>query len=146
MENPVWLTVLISLFSGFAAYAVSTYFYIHYERRKEKLSVLRAIMANRYGLTSAGRSEASGKFFQALNEAFAVFHNSRPVIEALKDFSQHKFRTADNVTQLIRRMSEDLKIDTSYLEDDFFNTPFVPGIIDNNTHNKQIQPTQKPHG
>lgn len=127
MQTPIWITILTALLSGMITFFVSTYFYIRHERRKEKLSVLKDLMGNRHGLTPAGNAEAKAKFFQALNSAFAVFHDSKPVVEALQDFKKHKNRSSDNVTQLIRRMSEDLKIDTSYLEDHFFDEPFTPG-------------------
>ena len=94
---------------------------------KGKLSVLKESMGNRHGLTPAGSADANRRFFQALNTAFAVLHDSKPVVEALQDFKKHKNRASDNVTQLIRRMSQDLKIDTSYLDDDFFDEPFTPG-------------------
>jgi len=84
-------------------------------------------MGNRHGLTPVGNAEAKARFFQALNTAFAVFNDSKPVVEALQDFKKHKGHASNNVTQLLRRMSQDLKIDTSYLEDDFFDEPFTPG-------------------
>jgi hypothetical protein len=108
---------------------VSTCFYIRHERRKEKLSVLKEIMGNRHGLTPSGGAEAKARFFQALNASFAVFHDSKQVVEALHDFKKYKDRASDNVTQLIRRMSQDLKIDTGYLGDDFFDEPFTPGTL-----------------
>ncbi|MDQ6986943.1 MAG: hypothetical protein Q9M25_03970 [Mariprofundaceae bacterium] len=125
-EAPIWLMVISSLFSGLAAYGFSTYFYVRHEQKKEKLSILREIMGNRHGLTPEGNAEANARFFQALNSAFAVFHGSKPVVKALQDFKKNKGRSADNVTQLIREMSKDLKIDTSYLEDSFFDEPFTP--------------------
>lgn len=126
-ETQIWPMIASSLFSGLAAYGISTYFYMRHECRKEKLSILREIMGNRHGLTSAGSAEANARFFQALNSAFSVYHSSKSVVKALQDFKKHKGRTADNVTQLIREMSKDLKIDTSYLEDSFFDEPFTPG-------------------
>jgi hypothetical protein len=127
VQTPIWVIILTALLSGLLTFFVSTYFYIRHERRKEKLSVLKEIMGNRHGLTPDGNAEAKARFFQALNGAFAVFHDSKQVVEALQDFKKHENRASDNVTQLIRRMSEDLKIDTSYLEDRFFNKPFIPG-------------------
>ena len=127
METPIWVMILTALLSGLVTFFISTHFYVRHERRKEKLSVLKEIMGNRHGLTPAGNAEAKARFFQALNSAFAVFHDSKAVVEALQDFKKCKNRSADNVTQLIRRMSEDLTIDTSYLEDSFFDEPFIPG-------------------
>lgn len=128
MQTPIWVTILTALLSGLLTLFISTYFYVRHEQRKEKLSVLKELMGNRHGLTPAGNAEAKARFFQTLNAAFAVFHDSKPVVEALQDFKKHKNRASDNVTQLLRCMSRDLKIDTSYLEDDFFDEPFTPGI------------------
>ena len=127
MQTPIWVTILAALLSGLVTYFISTCFYVRHERRKEKFSVLKEIMGNRHGLTPAGNADANGRFFQALNASFAVFHDSKPVVKALQDFKRRKNRTSDNVTQLIRRMSEDLKIDASFLDDDFFDEPFVSG-------------------
>ena len=126
-EPQMWPMIASSFFSGLAAYGISTYFYVRHERRKEKLLLLREIMGNRHGLTPGGNAEANAKFFETLNSAFAVFHDSSDVVKALHDFKKHKTRSADNVTQLIREISKDLKIDTSYLEDSFFDEPFTPG-------------------
>jgi hypothetical protein len=127
VQTPIWLTILAALVSGLITFFVSTWFYVRHERRKEKLLILREIMGNRHGLVPDGNTEAKARFFQALNSAFAVFHKSKSVVKALQDFKTHKNRSADNVTQLIRRMSEDLNIDTSYLDDSFFDEPFTPG-------------------
>ncbi len=127
MQTPIWIIILASLLSGLVTFFISTYFYIRHERRKEKLFVLKEIMGNRHGLTLDGNADAKARFFQALNASFAVFHDSKQVVEALQNFKRHKNRAPANVTQLIRRMSENLKIDTSYLEDNFFEEPFIPG-------------------
>ncbi len=127
MQTPIWVMILTALLSGLVTLFVSTCFYVRHERRKEKLSLLKELMGNRHGLTPAGNAEAKARFFQALNTAFAVFNDSKPVVEALQDFKKHKGHASNNVTQLLRRMSQDLKIDTSYLEDDFFDEPFTPG-------------------
>ncbi len=123
------ITILSSLLSGLVACAVSTWFYTRHESKKEKLTIFHEIMGNRHGLTHEGNSESKARFFQALNSTYAVFHDSKVVVSALNDFKIHKGRDGDNVTQLIRRMAEDLKIDTSYLDDEFFKEPFVPESI-----------------
>lgn len=127
MGTPIWVTIVAALLSGIVTFVISTSFYVRHERRKEKLSILKEIMGNRHGLTIAGNADANGRFFQALNASFAAFHDSKAVVTALQDFKKHGNRAGDNVTQLIRRMSEDLKIDTSFLDDDFFDEPFTPG-------------------
>ena len=127
MQTPIWVIILASLLSGLVTFFISTCFYIRYERKKEKLFVLKEIMGNRHGLTPAGNADAKARFFQALNASFTVFHDSKQVIEALHDFKRHKKRAPANVTRLIRRMCENLKIDTSRLEDNFFDEPLTPG-------------------
>jgi hypothetical protein len=124
--TPIWVTFLAAVISGLFTFLVSTWFYMRHERRKEKLSILKEIMGNRHGISANGDAAAKARFFQALNTTYAVFHDSQPVIQALGDFKIHSNRAGDNVTQLIRRMSHDLGIDTSYLADEFFNEPFGP--------------------
>ena len=127
MQTPIWVIILASLLSGLVTFFISTCFYIRYERKKEKLFVLKEIMGNRHGLTPAGDADAKARFFQALNASFTVFHDSKQVIEALHNCKRHPDQTAANVTQLIRSMCENLKIDTSRLKDNFFDEPFIPG-------------------
>ena len=126
METPIWPTIVAGLLSGLITFVISTYFYLRQERRKEKLALLRDVMANRHGLTSNPDPEAERRIFQALNAAFATFHDCKPVIEAIQNFKRHPTRASDNTTQLIRSMCKDLKIDTTFLEDSFFDEPFVP--------------------
>lgn len=126
MATPIWPTIVAGLLSGLITFFVSTCFYMRHERRKEKLAILKDIMSNRHGLTPNGDRDAKARFFQTLNATFAVFHDSKPVIEALEDFKRYPNRAADNTTQLIRRMSQDLGIDTGFLEDSFFDEPFIP--------------------
>ena len=122
METQIWAKLVAGLFSGLVTFAVSTYVY----RRKDKLALLKEVMANRHGLTPNGDPVAQARFFQALNAAFAIFYDSRPVLEAVRGFKRHPNRASDNTTQLIRRMSKDLGIDASFLEDAFFAEPFIP--------------------
>ena len=120
-------SLLSGLISGLIVCIVSTCLFIRHERRQQKLEVLRSLVGNRHGITPKGGKEANDRFFQALNEAFAVFHDSKGVIKAIQDFKIHPNKAADNTTHLIRRMCEDLKIDVSFLDDEFFSTPLVPG-------------------
>jgi hypothetical protein len=124
VESPIW-TLVAGLFSGFVTFVVSTWVYMRRDRRKDKLALLREVMSNRHGLTPDGDTDARARFFQALNGAFAIFYDSRPVLEAVRDFRRHPSRAADNTTQLIRSMCKDLGIDTSFLEDAFFDEPFI---------------------
>jgi hypothetical protein len=130
MEDTNWLAILLSgLLSALLASLVTTFINVRQERRKAKLALLVEIMGNRHGLTPGGGAEANARFLQALNCVFAVFHDSREVVFALQDFKKFPQRAGDNVTQLIRRMSHDLKIDASFLEDSFFDEPFIPRTL-----------------
>ena len=94
MQVPVWLTVLLSLASGLVTFSVSTWFYIYYEERKQKLEVFRALMGSRHGLVESADPEVKRKFFMFLNEAFVVFGKSPCIIECLKNFKnfEHMYR------------------------------------------------------
>jgi hypothetical protein len=127
MTSSFWIPIAGTLCSGVAVFVLSTYFHSRRERRKEKFDVLGRIMGNRHGLVANGNAEAKARFFETLNTVFVAFHDSKGVLAALQDFKTHKGRSADNVTQLIRRMSEDLGVDVSSLSDDFFDGPFVSG-------------------
>jgi len=98
MQVPVWLTVLLSLASGLVTFSVSTWFYIYYEERKQKLEVFRALMGSRHGLVESADPEVKRKFFMFLNEAFVVFGKSPCIIECLKNFKNFPGRAADNFT------------------------------------------------
>jgi hypothetical protein len=127
MTQSLWIPIAGTLCSGVAVFILSTYFHSRRERRKEKFDVLGRIMGNRHGLVVNGSTEANARFFEALNTVFVVFHDSKSVLAALQDFKIHKGRAPDNVTQLIRRMCENLGVDVSSLSDDFFDSPFVSG-------------------
>jgi len=111
---------------GVSTLTIPLHFYIRHEERKQKLEVFRKLMANRHGLVPNGDPEINREFFRALNEAFAVFGKSKQVIVAIKAFKIHSDRASDNVIILAREVCKDLKIDTSFLEDEFFSEPFVP--------------------
>lgn len=126
MQVPLWLTIIISLTSGLLTFAISTYFYIRYEERNQKLQVFRALMANRHGLIVNPDPDVKRDFFRALNEAFVVFGNSPDVISSINNFSIYKDRAPDNVIILSRAICNDLKINVASLNDDFFTKPFTP--------------------
>jgi len=122
-----WTPLLPALVSGLVVFGVSAYYQHRREVRKEKLAVLGALMGNRHGLTAAGGDEAKTRFFEALNSTYVVFHKSPSVVEALNNFKKNKGQTGANVTGLLRRMLENLKVDTSDLDDSFFEEPFTLG-------------------
>lgn len=122
-----WTPLLSAIVSGLVVFGVSACYQHRREVRKEKLAALGALMGNRHGLTGAGGNEAKTRFIEALNSAYVVFHKSPSVVEALNKFKKNKSQTGANVTCLLRKMLEDLKIDTSDLDDSFFDEPFTPG-------------------
>lgn len=73
MEVPIWVTVVSSLGSGLLTFAISTWFYVRHEERKQKIEVFRRLMGNRHGLTENPDPDVKRQFFVALNEAFVVF-------------------------------------------------------------------------
>lgn len=111
----IWTPLLSAIVSGLVVLGVSAYYQHRREVRKEKLAVLGALMGNRHGLTEVGGEETKTRFFEALNSAYVVFHKSSPVVEALNNFKKNKGQTGSNVTCLLRRMLEDLKIDIGAL-------------------------------
>lgn len=128
MQVPIWLTVSLSLASGLVTFAISTWFYVRHEERKQKLEVFRGLMGSRHGLVEKPDSEVKREFFKFLNEAFVVFGKSPRVIECLKNFKEFPGRSGDNFALLARAICNDLRIPDSTLKDDFFNEPFVSGL------------------
>ena len=126
MQVPIWLTVILTLASGLVTFFISTWFYVRYEERKQKLDVFRGLMANRHGLIEGPDPDVKREFFKSLNEAFVVFGRSPEVMETILNFKVHKNRASDNFTLLARAICADLKIPDSTLKDEFFNEPFVP--------------------
>ena len=51
MQVPIWITLLSSLASGLITFAISTWFYLRHEERRQKPEVFRSLMGNRHGLT-----------------------------------------------------------------------------------------------
>jgi hypothetical protein len=126
MQVSIWITILSSLASGLFTFAISTWFYVRHEERKQKLEVFRSLMGNRHGLTEQPDPEAKREFFKALNEAFVVFGKSPDVLTAIMNFKTYPHRASDNFTMLARSICSDLKIPDSTIKDEFFNEPFVP--------------------
>jgi|TARA_B100000700_G_scaffold309692_1_gene389217 hypothetical protein len=127
MEVSIWVTIGSSLLSGLATFAISTYFYIRHEERKQKIEVFRKLMGNRHGLTNNPDETAKTKFFEALNETFVVFGKSEKVLEAINGFNKNPGRDSDNVTLLARAICKDLSIKERDFSDEFFNKPFSSG-------------------
>ncbi|WP_028487378.1 DUF6680 family protein [Thiomicrorhabdus chilensis] len=126
MEVPIWITVISSLASGLITFAISTWFYVRHENRKQKIEVFRKLMGNRHGLIENPDPDVKRQFFVALNEAFVVFGKSRDVLTAVMNFKTYPNRASDNFTLLSRAICTELKIPDSTIKDEFFNEPFVP--------------------
>lgn len=126
MQVPIWITLLSSLASGLITFAISTWFYVRHEERKQKLEVFRTLMGNRHGLIERPDPDVKREFFKALNEAFVVFGKSPDVLKAIMNFKSCPNRASDNFTLLARAICSDLRIPDSTIKDDFFNEPFVP--------------------
>lgn len=122
----IMYTVIVVVLSGVTATFVSHYLHRRYEGRREKLAVLKQLMANRYALSENAKRDSTARheFMKALNVAFILFYDSKPVTDAIIAFKNETGNTAAKTTKLLRRMCEDLSIDTSSLDDDFFEQPF----------------------
>lgn len=126
-ETLIWTPFLSAVVSGLVVLGVSACYQHRRETRKEKLSILGSLMGNRHGLTEAGSEDSKARFIEALNSAYVIYHKSKPVVDAMSSFKRSKGQARNNVTLLLRRMMEDLGIDTSDLNDSFFDEPFMPG-------------------
>ena len=98
MQVPIWLTIIISLTSGLVTFAISTWFYVRHEERKQKLEVFRNLMGNRHGLTKTPDPDVKREFFKALNEAFVVFGKSPEVLKAIMNFKIYPDRGHSFIT------------------------------------------------
>ena len=123
---PFWVTIVASLLSGLFGAILSSYLYLRYEKRKQKFDTFRRLLGNRWAITTGQRSNFEnfrGEFFAALNEVFAVFHDSGPVRDALEKY--HDNKSLDNLIRLFKAICKDLKISYEF-NDSFFEKPFTP--------------------
>ncbi|WP_419533221.1 DUF6680 family protein [Endozoicomonas sp.] len=121
------ITIISSLISGILSVLISTYFFQRYEKRKQRLEVLRDLVGYRFALTHNTTSEAKIKFFSALNQVSVLFHNEPEVIKALHNMHrelQLPDRLFDNLVTLHKSICKVLGIKIAGLNDDFFLTPF----------------------
>ena len=124
---PFWVTIISSLLSGLIGVILSSWRYQEYEKRKQKLDTLRRLLGNRFAITEEQGSNTEHSredFFAALNEVFVVFHDSDPVIDALKKY--HEIMSQDNRLRLFKAMCKDSKVSHEF-NDSFFEKPFTPG-------------------
>ena len=112
-----------SILSGILGVVISTYYHNKMEKRKWKIHILEQLLGNRNDIQGE-------KFTEAINSVFVVFHDSKDVLKALKEFHQVILgtRTTNQANQklldLFKAMCKDLKIDTEPLTDNFFLQPF----------------------
>ena len=130
MANSLWLTILPSVLSGLLGVIISTYYYRRNEKRKLKQDTLRKLLAYRHVGVPGSTEMARESFFAALNDVFAVFHDSREVIQALQTLHaelKRPERLRDHLIRLFKRIFKDLSIDLEGVNDSFFLHPFVDG-------------------
>jgi len=114
------VTIAASLTSGVVGVAISTFFYIRHERRKDKLDTLRRFSGNRFDLVG-------DEFSRALNEVFVVFEKSRKVMHALSAYHQQvtaQQSSEDELIYLFKVMCDDAGLSYREFNDSFFLRPF----------------------
>ena len=98
----------------------------------QKYEIFRKLAANRHALTQKLKYEqATIKFFEALNEAFVVFHDSEIVLEAINNFHTNRGNAQENTIKLFKAIRKDLKIKKEFIDDSFIVTPFIPTSTSN---------------
>lgn len=123
-DNVAFVTILASaLLSGLLGVLISNWYHNRNEKRMEKFVIFRQLIGNRHDL----RGDA---FTEALNSVFIVFHESKEVKQALKEFHvvitnpTRNLEANQKLLELFKAMSKNLNIATEPLTDDFFFTPF----------------------
>jgi len=116
------VTIVASLLSGIAGVAISTWYYRRHERRRAKMDTLTRLLGFRFDIMGPD-------FSRALNEIFAVFHDSTAVLRALQDFHQvvvtRQTQIAnDKLVSLLKAMCDDVGIDSASVNDSFYMQPF----------------------
>lgn len=113
------------LLSGMVATIVTIVVNAYNEKKKMeyeyKMKVFQTMIAYRGELASVLQS--SGEFRPALNQVFVAFNKEKKVIDAFERFRKDK--SNDNLLSLFKAMSEDLKIEYSFANDDLFMNPLV---------------------
>lgn len=128
--TPFWVTIwtiVASLLSGMIGVIVSSWRYQEFDKLKQKRDTLRRLLGNRWAITEGLERDYEhfrGECFAALNEVFVVFHDSDPVIDALKKY--HESMSPDNRLRLFKAMCKDSKVSHEF-NDSFFEKPFTPG-------------------
>jgi len=116
------LTIVAAIISGVAGVVISTVYYRRYEKLKVKTETAKRLIANRYDLTGE-------EFTRALNEVFIIFHDSKPVINALAEFhnvitTRQTSLSNDKLVKLFKEICKNVNIDYAAFNDSFFLQPF----------------------
>lgn len=88
--NNILLVLFSSVISGILGVIISNIYYKKWERRKEKVELIKQLFGNRYDLNG-------DKFSEALNSIIIVFYDSDNVINKYKTFYDV---VSDNATNL----------------------------------------------
>lgn len=120
----LFVVLFSSLLSGLIGVGISTWYHKRAEKRRYKLLLLEKLLGNRNDITGK-------EFSEALNSVFVLFHDSEPVITALKAFHKNTLNPSrgtdisnQKLLDLFKAMCEDLDIKPQPLTDNFFLQPF----------------------
>ena len=125
MAVSVLWVVISSLFSGLIGVLISMWAYRRYEKRQQKFNTLRCLCGYRYALDpriveAAEATRSREDFLSALNEVFIIFHDVKPVIEALKKYNE-TLKSEELVT-LLKVMCTDLNVSYEFNDSFLFST------------------------
>ena len=117
------LIIISSLISGIAGVIISIFYHRQSDKKQTKIDVLRNFVGYRHDLTG-------NEFTKALNEIFVVFCDSPEIQIKVKDLHEvlsSKLGSAianDRLYKLFIAMCNDLKINTSTIEESSFINTF----------------------
>lgn len=125
MLNIVITIISSGLFASLVILILQNRYYRNEEKRKQKFEIFKQLMGHRNALANNFTEENKVKFFEALNTAFVVFYQNQEVLNALNNFHLLPGRNIDTLTELFKAICDDLKIETDFLGDEFFQKPFT---------------------
>lgn len=114
------------LLSGLTAALVAFLLEKNFEKKRIKLELLRVMVGNRAALTPGGTSAQVIRFYEALNTAVVAFHDSPPVLTALRQLKTNPGRDRESFAHLTRAMCADLKLRYIAEARELIDEPFVP--------------------
>jgi hypothetical protein len=132
------LSIVISaLVSGLLGVIISNWYHGNSETRRLKIQILQQIMAYRFSLQNI-------KFVEAMNQLPVVYHESKEVLTAYKEYREHIMNHGDplvghqKLVELLKAMYKNLRINIEPLNDDMFSYPFIPDTGKNPAQKNQI--------